>query len=138
MLSTVFRRNNTDLFDVFDDLVSRSVTTATQHAYFPRVDIHEDNEAVYLDADLPGLEKKDIRINFENDVLKLSGERDDTRNRDGYYRYERQVGKFERSFHVGDQVDPSKTTAKFKDGVLYVVIPKKEVKEPASIPIDIS
>ena len=93
----------------------------------------------YIDADLPGLDKKDIAINIENNVLTLSGSRDDKREekKKGYYRLERQTGRFERSFHLGENVDYSKANAEFEKGVLKVVIPKKEEAKPKQLDIKI-
>ncbi|MDR2431438.1 MAG: Hsp20/alpha crystallin family protein, partial [Candidatus Margulisbacteria bacterium] len=65
--------------------------------FYPRVDIHEDKDNVYIEADLAGLEQKDIKIEIDEDnVLKLAGERDYKKEIDqkNFYRLERQYGKF--------------------------------------------
>ena len=142
MLPTIFRRKGdlTNWFDDFDNFFGTALSeTNGTSVNFPRVDVHEDEDNYYIDADLPGLDKKDIAINIENNVLTLSGSRDDKREekKKGYYRLERQTGRFERSFHLGENVDYSKANAEFEKGVLKVVIPKKEEAKPKQLDIKI-
>lgn len=144
MLPTILRKKrNGDLtswFDDFDNVFGNFLSeTDGTSVNFPRVDVHEDEDNYYIDADLPGMQKKDISINIENNVLTLTGSREDKREekKKGYYRLERQTGRFERSFHLGENTDFSKADAEFEQGVLKVVIPKKEELKPKQLDIKI-
>jgi HSP20 family protein len=96
--------------------------------FTPRVDVTEDNENLYVEADLPGVEKKDVKVSVVGDVLTISGEkkkesRDENKN---YYRLERTSGSFSRSFTLPAEIHADKIAAEFKDGVLKVTLPKTE------------
>ena len=92
----------------------------------PRVDIYEDEDAIVLKAELPGVEKDNIVVDVEGRVLTLKGERssDNDVKEESYYRRERTFGSFERRFNLPDNVDPEKITADYKDGILKVGDPQ--------------
>lgn len=142
MLPTVLRRKR-DLSNIFDDFDSFFSPVLRESGgpslHFPRVDVHEDENNYYIEADLPGIEKDKIAINIESNVLTLSGSRDDKREdkKGGYYRFERQTGNFERSFELGQNIDSSKADAEFDKGVLKITIPKKEESKPKQLDIKI-
>lgn len=104
----------------------------------PAVDIKEEANQFVIHADLPGVEAKDIDITLEHGVLTLKGQRtaekkDETEN---YRRVERVRGTFLRRFSLPEAVDAEKVTAKCKDGVLEVVVPKRETAQPRRIAIE--
>ncbi|KPK29704.1 MAG: hypothetical protein AMK69_05775 [Nitrospira bacterium SG8_3] len=103
----------------------------------PVVDIYENEDTVVVKAELPGVDKKDIKVDLKDGVLTLSGERSHEKEvkEENYYRKERAFGKFHRSFNVPADIDPDKIKAEFKDGVLNVEIPKPEEKKPKKIPV---
>ena len=103
----------------------------------PVVDIYENEDAVVVKAELPGVDKKDIKVDLKDGVLTLSGERSHEKEvkEDNYYRKEREFGRFHRSFTVPAEIDPDKINAEFKDGVLKVEIPKPEEKKPKKIAV---
>ena len=105
--------------------------------WFPRVDILDKDEEIVIKAELPGMEKEDIKIDVRDRVLTLRGERkyDNEVNDKNYYRRERAFGKFERSFDLPDGLDPEKIKADYKDGLLSVEIPKPEKVKPKKITI---
>lgn len=130
--SYLSRWNEWDNFlnDFFGDHWENAVNN---HSWSPAVDIREDDDKFTLLADLPGLSKKDIKINVKENMLHITGERSVEKkdDRDDYYRIERRRGRFNRSFRLPDSVIENEIKAKFKDGVLSVSIPKlEEVKEP--------
>lgn len=131
------KRRNYDFLDNFFD--NFWVTSDDVNAYYPKVDINEDENNIYVDADLPGMEKKDVKLTIENNALSLSGAREQKReeNRKGYYRIERHSGRFERKFYLGENVDSTKAKAEFDKGVLKIVIPKKEDSKPKAIDIEV-
>jgi HSP20 family protein len=105
--------------------------------WFPAVDIHETDEAIVLQAELPGLIKEDIEIEVKENILTLKGERTigkDVKDKN-FYRQERRLGKFCRSFTLPAAIDPAKVTASYKAGVLEVKIPKTEEQKPVQIDI---
>lgn len=94
----------------------------------PVVNTYETDNAIVINAEVPGVKKEDISIDVKNNVLTISGERKDQENidRDDYYRSERFYGSFQRSFTLPDNVDAEKVDATYKDGVLEIKIPKTE------------
>ena len=106
-------------------------------SWHPMVDIYDRDEKIVINAELPGLEKKDISIDVKDRVLTLKGERayDNETEGDKYYRRERAFGKFERSFTLPDGLDAEKIKADYKDGLLSVEIPKPEKEKPKQITI---
>lgn len=104
----------------------------TQFSFVPALDVSEDNEAMTITAELPGLKKEDVQIKVRDGVLTLSGEKkfESENKKDNYYRIERSYGAFARSFTLPNTVDAEKIAASMKDGVLKVSVPKKpEAKE---------
>ena len=90
-----------------------------------RADLKETDENYYVEADLPGVEKGNIDIDFYNNYLVISAKRDESieNEKENYVRRERHYGEFKRSFHI-DNVDENKIKASFNDGVLRVTLPK--------------
>lgn len=97
-------------------------------AWTPPCDIYETEKEIVLKAELPEVRKEDVHINIENNMLTLRGERkfEEAAARDDYHRIERHYGEFMRSFTLPTYVDPNKVHAAFKDGVLTMILPKRE------------
>jgi HSP20 family protein len=107
----------------------------------PSVNIVEGKDDFRIEVAAPGLEKKDFKINLENNVLTISSEKEvkNEQNEDKYMRREFSYSSFQRSFALPNTVDAEKINANYKDGVLYLVIPKKdEAKEKPARSIKIS
>jgi len=99
--------------------------------WVPAVDVVEEKERFVLRADVPGVKPDDIDVSMENGVLSVSGQRHEekTEDSDGIHRVERISGRFYRSFSLPDTANADEVSAKTKDGILEVVIPKRpEVK----------
>ncbi|MBM4129394.1 MAG: Hsp20/alpha crystallin family protein [Nitrospira sp.] len=94
----------------------------------PSVDVFEEGDNVVVKAELPGMTKEDIDVKVTDDVVTISGEKkkEEKVEKKDYYRMERSYGSFTRSFRLPAEVQTEKATAKFKDGVLEVRIPKTE------------
>lgn len=92
----------------------------------PHVDISEDDKEYLVKADLPEMKKEEIKINVENGVLSITGERNSEKEEKNkkVRRIERSFGSFERTFTVRDDADAGKIAAKFQDGVLKLHVPK--------------
>src|SRR6266446_4113375 len=115
----------------------RSSEPSATTAWSPAVDIFETEGEIVVKAELPGMERKDITLNLENNVLTLRGERrfqKETKD-DNYHRIERSYGNFSRSFSIPAVVDEEKLRADDKDDVLKIVQPKKEQSKPKQIKI---
>ncbi|ABL66307.1 Hsp20/alpha crystallin family protein [Chlorobium phaeobacteroides] len=113
--------------DVFNDKVSPFFTSMMTPSF--KVDISEDEKAIYIDADVPGMKKEDVKVKIEDDVLFISAERtqEEEEKKKGYHRIERSWGSLSRSFTVGDNIDTDNIEASYDNGVLKLVLPKKEV-----------
>jgi len=122
---------------LFQDSVSRLLSETGVRPWTPGVDIVETANDLVLKADVPGIEMKDIDIRLENGTLTIKGERkfekDDKTS--GYHRIERSYGSFARTFALPDTVDAERVEAAYKDGVLTITIPKKEMAKPRSIKV---
>lgn len=106
-------------------------------AWNPAVDIFETDNNVVIKAELPGMNAKDIDVKLENNVLMLKGERhfEKETKEENYHRVEREYGVFSRSFSLPTAVNGDKVTAEYKDGVLTILLPKKEEVKPKPIKI---
>jgi HSP20 family protein len=105
--------------------------------WIPAVDIKETEKAFILHADVPGVDAKDIDVHMENGILTIKGERETEKKeeREGYKRVERQFGAFYRRFSLPDTADADKISAKCKNGVVEITIPKKEAVQPRKITV---
>ena len=102
-----------------------------------RVDVREDAEHVYVEAELPGLAKEDLKITLEDGVLTIAGEKklENEEEREGYQVRERRYGKFSRRFELPSVVDEGKVRANLKDGVLLVTLDKRAEVRPKRIEV---
>jgi HSP20 family protein len=109
-------------------------------SWAPAVDIYEKDGNIVLQAELPGLDPKDVDVRVENNVLTLRGQRklDESVNKDNYHRVERSYGSFTRSFTLPNVVDTDKIQANYKDGVLRLTLPTKEEAKPKQIAINVA
>jgi HSP20 family protein len=104
----------------------------------PPVDVAEDNEKIHVKVEVPGMDEKDLKINYEDGLLTISGERQFEKKDDrNYHRIERTCGTFIRSFNLPRSVEASKIVANYRNGVLEIEIPKKEEAKPKQIQINV-
>ena len=94
--------------------------------WYPAVDVLETDAEYYLKVELPEVNKRDVRVTVENGMLLLQGERKEELQGTGYriHRLERPYGRFLRIFTLPDSVEIARVKAEFKDGMLYVRLPK--------------
>lgn len=97
-------------------------------AWAPKVDIFENKDNLVLEAELPGMNRDDFELSFENNMLTLSGERKFEKKTDGdnYHRIERSYGAFTRSFTLPQTVTAEGAKAEFNNGILHVTLAKRE------------
>jgi HSP20 family protein len=93
----------------------------------PELDVRESANAIVVEAELPGVDEKDITVSLANGVLTIKGEKKHEKEEKGenYYVAERSFGSFERSIRLPDTIDEGKVEAKFDKGVLKVTAAKK-------------
>ncbi len=111
------------------------------HNRWPDVDIVEEENHYRLHADMPGIDKTDIKVEIENGVLTLSGEKKVARKEEkagSYYHYERSFGSFSRSFSLPEHIDANSIEAHYQNGVLQLSIKKTEAAKPKSIAVTVS
>ena len=105
----------------------------------PPVDVHEENNQIFVKVEVPGIDEKDLRVSFEDGVLTVTGERQFERKDDrNYHRIERAYGSFSRSFTLPRSADATQIKAEYRSGVLEIVIPKKEESQPRQIRINVN
>ncbi len=112
---------------------------ATSEIFAPSVDVYEDKDNIYVEADLPGFEQKDINLALKGDVLTISAQKEEKKEekKKNYYRCERFQGKFYREVDLPASVEASKIKAVYKNGVLKITLPKKEEDKEKEIKIDV-
>jgi HSP20 family protein len=131
MLPTITRRSFRPFFvpNLFDDDFFPMLSNRTSS--MPSVNIREDEKNYILDLAIPGINKNDLKIDINEDVLTVSSESKEEKeeNKDGYKRKEFSYSSFCRSFYVPENVNRDKIEANYKDGVLSVSLPKQEVEK---------
>ena len=126
---TRFNRMFGDAF--FDDFF-RPMSQASAEVP-PAIDVHESEGQYVIKADLPGIEKDDVKVTLENGILSINAEttKEDKEEKDGkVVRQERHFGRYLRQLSVGSDVDPAAISAQFDNGVLRLELPKLR-EEPA-------
>lgn len=115
---------------IFDDFLNTDIARDffSNERSTPAVNVSEDENKFTIEVAAPGLDKKDFKVNVENNVLTISSEKEDKKEDEGknYMRREFSYTSFNRSFTLPDNVDDDKIKATHKDGVLNVEVPKSE------------
>ncbi len=112
----------------FEETASRSGGSA--YSFVPRVDVFENDNAYELQVAVPGVNKEDFKLDLNENLLTISGERKFTHDKQNknFRSIETQFGTFKRTFSLPEHVDASKINAKYVNGILEVVVPKDEKK----------
>ena len=126
------RRNSFDLFDdFFDDGFFQKNTKSMM-----KTDIREKSDKYLLDIDLPGFEKENINISLENGYLNISAKSEnekEEKDEEKYLHKERFYGECTRSFYVGEDIEEQNINASFKNGILKIEVPKKELNNETKV-----
>jgi len=131
-----FHNDMNRLFDQFFTLPANSTEDSN---WLPAFDVRENKDQLIFEAALPGMDKKAIDIKLHDGVLTVTAERaqpelgEDTRLHAAELRY----GKFSRSFSIGSEVDEDKVEAKYKNGILTIVLKKLDTKESVGRHIEV-
>jgi HSP20 family protein len=128
MLPTISKRTFRPFYmpSIFEDDLLPMFSNRTSS--LPSVNVKEDEKNYFLELAVPGIDKKDLKIDINEDVLTVSSEtkNESEDNRDGYKRKEFSYSSFSRSFYIPENVNRDKIEANYKDGVLSVELPKQE------------
>ncbi len=139
-------------FREFEDILdryNRSIQTTPRNGesnelmrktdWAPAVDVTENKEEYLIKAELPGVNKEDVKVSVEDNILRIQGERHlEKEDQDKkHHRIERFYGSFARSFQLPENVDENNIRAEYKDGVLTLRLTKVEKAQPKTIEIDL-
>ena len=118
------------------ELVTKEEKTVPGRCYVPSADIYETEEALTVVMEMPGVEKKDLSVAIENDVLRVEGQLDFSiyEGLEPVYT-EYNVGHYARAFTLTGKIDQEKISAQLDDGVLTLTLPKAEEAQPRRIAI---
>ena len=154
-MTKVFRVNPTHLnrdefltpFDkVFDHLMAQQFPTFKEETgvsfnqgAYPKVNVYEYDDKIGIVAEIPGLDKKNVTVDVEEDVLIISGDKHGFDDSGGKcITRELKQSAFTRSFNLGEHLDGKSVSAKFKDGMLSISVPKIEPEKPKKTTVKIS
>jgi len=142
-----FAQMRDEMDRVFDSFLGRSLfgrpssfpSVPVADLIAPDIDVRENDKEIIFEAELPGIDEKDVQVVVRDGVLSLKGEKKSGRDerKETYHLVERSFGSFERSFRLPDATDQAKITADFNKGVLRIVVPKRAeaVQAEKKIPI---
>jgi HSP20 family protein len=127
---------------LFDGFFGRpgGQSSGMERVWAPAVDVYETKDELVVNAELPGLNEKDIHLSITSDMLTVRGERQWNHEvkQESYYRGERWYGKFERTLPLPIPVQADKVKATYRDGVLRITLPKVEEIKPKEIKIEVA
>jgi len=126
---------------MFEDMFRWPVARRGQaEGFAPRVNIHESDDNLRLTFELPGMDKKDVKVTLVDGVLTVSGKREFAEKAEGdhYHRHEIVSGEFSRSFTLPDTVNADKISADYKSGLLEITLAKLEEVKPKEIEVQVS
>ncbi len=128
-----------DLNRLFNIELDDEDSTVATSDWVPAVDIAENDEHFLIEADVPGVDPKDIEVSMDNGVLSIKGERKSEvkEEKEGYTRVERSHGSFYRRFSLPESADPENISAKSNKGVLQITVGKKEIAKPKKISVKV-
>jgi len=137
-----YNQPETDIFgkrfsDIMDEFFSDAVATR-RNSFAPSIDISETEKQYVIDVEVPGMNKKDINLNVENNTLTISGERKFEKEEDNkqYHRVETHYGSFSRSFALPENADFDSIKAAYANGILTITVNKSEKNLKKQIDIE--
>jgi HSP20 family protein len=136
---SLLRQEMNTLFDNFFRGFETEPFKGRFGAFSPSIDVKESDKEISVNAELPGMDDKDIDIYLTRDSLSIKGQKKEEKEDKGkdYYRMERAYGSFSRTIPLPSEIDLDKVKAEFKKGILTVTLPKtaKAIKETKKIPV---
>lgn len=129
-MTTITKQNFKPLSDLFDELFTGmpSFNRPQQNWMMPPVNIHETNDAYHIELVAPGLKKEDFKVNVEKGMLTISYEKNAETEKNEYKTHRKEFTKtnFKRSFSVEDKINVDGIEAMYENGILKLLLPKKE------------
>lgn len=112
--------------------VNETAENSSTSTFNPGVDVYEDKENIYIELEVPGIAKEELKLSLNENVLTVKGEKKSAeKNEDKkYFWCERNYGEFSRSFRLPKEIAADKIEAKYDNGVLTVVVPKAQPVKP--------
>jgi len=128
---------------IFDDLFHELYSLPTSFLsksgmdLSPRIDISETDGEYKIEAELPGINQKEIDVKIDNNILTIKGKKEDVKEEKekNYHLRERYYGAFQRSISLPNNIEPEKIKASFENGVLNISVPKSDKRTPKKIEI---
>jgi HSP20 family protein len=133
-----------NLREDFDDIVRDFFTgfsnISASRGVYPLLDIKEDKEKFIIDIEVPGVDKNDLKISIKKDNLIIQGEKKEEKKKEeeSYLRVERSYGNFMRSVNLPAEVNQSKITAQYNNGVLKITLPKIQKEKAKELEVKIT
>ncbi|MEJ2124604.1 MAG: Hsp20/alpha crystallin family protein [Alphaproteobacteria bacterium] len=132
-----------EMDQLFDSFLGGGFPTprmlSRKNALVPHLDVKENDTAILIEAELPGLAEGDVDLTLQDGILSITGEKkfEQSEEKDNYHVMERRYGSFQRMLRMPDTVDDEKVEAKFDKGILKVILPKKPeaIRQPRKIDI---
>ena len=126
-----------DVDDLFGHLFSEALPRQDVSRWTPRLNVSETDAEYEVTLDAPGLTPDAFDVELRQGHLWISGERKSEHEEEGktWHRVERSYGSFQRSVHLGDDVNPEQVNAEYKDGVLHVTVPKSEQAQTRKVTV---
>jgi HSP20 family protein len=153
MLNLIRREPNLPFFRPFEAPLFREMEEISERFFgrpfvqpvvtaewYPAMDIQETDKEYVFKAELPEVKKEEVKVTVEEGVLTIRGERKQEKEEKGkkFLRLERSYGSFLRTFTMPPDADDTRVTADFKDGLLYVYVPKLEKPRQKAIEVKVS
>jgi HSP20 family protein len=130
-------RLNNEINDLFSRFFGDSDKPFYDNTLWPAIDIHQDENNVTINAEVPGCEPDDIDISISDNTLTITGEKklESEKKEKGYYHLERTYGNFRRELTLPSDIDTEKIDASCKNGVLSITLPKTEKAKPLKVKV---
>jgi HSP20 family protein len=126
--------------DFFEDFDAAPLSRTSLGAFSPSINVTESDSDIQVTAELPGVDEEDIDVTITRDMLTIQGEKKEETEDEGknYYRAERSYGSFRRTVSLpGEVVDTDQAEATYKNGLLTIILPKREESSKASKRIEV-
>ena len=130
---------------MFDNIIQKTIPSFSEefgvsffgNNSYPKVDVTDHEDKIKIEAEIPGLSKDEVSVDFQEGILSISGtKREDSKSSEKkYIRRELKRSSFKRSFKINDSFLHDKIKADFKDGILFIDVPKREPEKPKKIKI---
>lgn len=128
-----------DFDEMFRNFFTGFTSPTLGKGVFPVMDVTETPEQFIIEAEVPGIQKENLKLSIKKDELIIEGEKkeEDKKEGESFLRIERSYGSFRRSIRLPSEIDQSKVKAKYENGVLKISLPKTEKEKPKEIEVKV-